>query len=566
MIKLIKILNFEQQILATLLLVYHGLIWSELQPQQNLALFLVLYGLFLLWQPLWNKDAKIRQLPLITIGISFVLVSYYFPSESLVFFGLVLSGLIGSRLLSRTSRHSFDLAALIIIILEIVIGVVPATFDQVELPPQFTTYMQPVILVPILLLYFAPNKDYSDQERNRIDLMHGLLTSTLVFIVLLGGIVINLLYGVDYIDGLLLTVFIVATLTIGISWFWNPGVGYSGIRVLLNRYTMTIGTPFETWINTLTSLIEEHYLTPAEYLDAACEHLVENEWLNGIQWKFRSYQISSGEKKGIKVEHVLNPKASVEVYFKSNPGTALEHHTLLLIRMAYQFYISKLNQEKIRTTEHFATIHHTGARLTHDMKNILQSIRTSLDILSLDKTSKRQQELLQLNLNQISTRLENTLSRLKAPDMDTQIKLLKCELWMDKIAASHQSNPRILIQREIENNINLPVDLFDNVVENLVNNALRKASARQIKVILRSSDGTISLSVCDDGIAVEESIEENLFKQPASSGSGMGIGLYQAAIMAHTFGFELKLDQNESGLVCFSLSQHKGAREERSKA
>ncbi|MFA9421203.1 MAG: sensor histidine kinase [Gammaproteobacteria bacterium] len=559
MIKLTKILKFEHQILATLLLVYHGLIWSELQPQQNIALLLVLYGLFLLWQPLWNKDSKIRKLPLITIGISFILVSYYFPSESLVFFGLVLSGLIGSRLLSRTSRHSFDLAALIIIILEIVIGVVPATFEQVELPPQFTTYMQPVILVPILLLYLAPNQDYSDQERNRIDLMHGLLASTLVFIVLLGGIVINLLYGVDYIDGLLLTVFIVATLTIGISWFWNPGVGYSGIRVLLNRYTMTIGTPFETWINTLTSLIEEHYLTPAEYLDAACEHLVENEWLNGIQWKFRSYQISSGEKKGIKVEHVLNPKASVEVYFKSNPGTALEHHTLLLIRMAYQFYLSKLNQEKIRTTEHFATIHHTGARLTHDMKNILQSIRTSLDILNLDKTSKRQQELLQLNLNQISTRLENTLSRLKAPDMDTQIKLLNCELWMDKLAAAHQSNPRILIQREIESNINLPVDLFDNVVENLVNNALRKASARQIEVILRSSGGTISLSVCDDGIAVEESIEENLFRQPASSGSGMGIGLYQAAIMAHTFGFELKLDQNESGRVCFSLSQHQGA-------
>jgi signal transduction histidine kinase len=558
LIKLTTILKFERQILATLLLIYHILIWSKHQTQQNLALFLVLYGLFLLWQPLWSKESRIPTLPIVVIGSSFLLGSFYFPSESLVFFGLVLVGLIGSRLLSRTSRHSFDLAALIIIILEIVIGVVPATFEQVELPLQFATYMQPVILVPILLFYLAPNQDYNDQQRNQVDLMHGLLVSTLVFIVLLGGIVINLLYGVEYIDGLLLTVFIVATLTIGISWFWNPGVGYSGIRVLLNRYTMTIGTPFEAWINTLTSLIEEHYLTPAEYLDAACEHLVENEWLNGIQWKFRSYQIFSGSKKGIKMEHVLNPKASVEIYFKSNPGTALEHHTLLLIRMAYQFYLSKLNQEKVRTTEHFATIHHTGARLTHDMKNILQSIRTSLDILSMDETSKRQQELLRLNLTQISARLEGTLNRLKAPDMNTQIKLVDCELWMDQLALAHQSNPRILIQREIENNINLPVDLFDNVVENLVNNALRKTSARQIKVILHSSDEEISLSVCDDGIAVTQDIEDNLFKQPASSGSGMGIGLYQAAIMAHTFGFELRLDHNESGRVCFSLFQHKG--------
>ena len=566
MINFKKILQFEQQILATVLLVYHVLIWSSPQPKLDLALSLVLYGLFLLWQPLWNKASKIRLLPFTTIGLCFVLVTFYYPNESLVFFGLLLSGLIGSRLFSQASLHSFDLTALIVIILEIVIGVVPGGFQQIELPPLFADYMQPIILIPILLIYLAPNHERGQQSRSQIDLMHGLLVSTAVFIVLLGGMVINLLYHVDYIDGLLLTVFIVATLTIGISWFWNPGVGYSGIRVLLNRYTMTIGSPFETWINTLTSLIEEHYLTPAEYLDAACEHLVENDWLNGIHWKFRSYNITSGEKKGTRVEHVLNPKASVQIYFKSNPGTALEQHTVLLIRMAYQFYLSKLNQEKIRTHEHFATIHHTGARLTHDMKNILQSIRTSLDILGMDQASKKQQELLKLNLRQISTRLENTLTRLAAPDLDTQIKLLDCYLWMDKLETTHQSNARIEFRRDVENNINVPVDLFDNVVENLINNALRKDSARHIDVSLQSSEDMIQLSVCDDGVVVEESIEENLFKQPASSGSGMGIGLYQAAIMAHTFGFELELGENEPGRVCFNLFQHKSGNPKKGKA
>ena len=36
----------------------------------------------------------------------------------------------------------------------------------------------------------------------------------------------------------------------------------------------------------------------------------------------------------------------------------------------------------------------------------------------------------------------------------------------------------------------------------------------------------------------------------------MGIGLYQAAIMAHTFGFELELNQNDTDKVCFNLFQH----------
>jgi K+-sensing histidine kinase KdpD len=200
------------------------------------------------------------------------------------------------------------------------------------------------------------------------------------------------------------------------------------------------------------------------------------------------------------------------------------------------------------------------------MKNILQSIRTSLDILGMDQASKKQQELLKLNLRQISTRLENTLTRLAAPDLDTQIKLLDCYLWMDKLETTHQSNARIEFRRDVENNINVPVDLFDNVVENLINNALRKDSARHIEVSLQSIEDMIQLSVCDDGVVVEESIEENLFKQPASSGSGMGIGLYQAAIMAHTFGFELELGENEPGRVCFNLFQHKGGNPKKGKA
>ena len=556
MIRFKALLQFEQQILASTLLVYHVIVWLPPGSKFLFSLSFILYGLFLLWQPLWNKDSHIIKLPTAIIALAFILATYLVPSESLVFFGLILSGLIGSRLLGQSNFHAFNLLALIIIILDMVVGVVPGAFQQIDLPPMFANYMQPTILILILLVYFAPNYDDKKQTGNQIDLMHGLLTSTLIFIVLLGGIVINILYGVDYIDGLLLTVFIVSTLTIGISWFWNPGVGFSGIGVLLNRYAMTIGGPFETWISTLTTLIEEHYLTPAEYLEAACEQLVENNWLNAIQWDFRSYRIIVGEKQGTRLDYKLSEKAEVQVFFKSHPGAALEQHTNLLIRMAYQFYLSKLNQEKVRTHEHFSTIHHTGARLTHDVKNILQSIKTSLDILELNPGSEKHQNLLQSNLTQISLRLENTLNRLKAPEIDTQLKLVDCNYWMTKLEIAHQSNSRISIHRDIENNITLPVDLFDSVIDNLINNALKKPSTNQIEVRLISSSDIIELSVCDDGEPVEKTIEDNLFDQPVSSGSGMGIGLYQAAIMAHTFGFELALSQNQPGQVCFKLFQH----------
>ncbi len=556
MIKVNSLLQFGQQILATILLLYHLLIWAVDDPLLRLGLSFVLYGLFLLWQPLWSKEARVNALPVSVVAVLFFLITYFFPNESLVFVGLILSGLIGSRLLGQTAYRSFDLLALLIITIEMSIGLIPDTFQQIRLPALFSDYMQTIVLVPVLLFYFAPNPDHQKQGRSQVDLMHGLLAATLLFIVLLGGIVINLLYGVDYIDGLLLTVFIVATLTIGISWFWNPGVGYSGIGVLWNRYAMTIGGPFETWINTLTTLIEERYLSPNEYLEAACEHLVENEWLNAIEWQFENFRISAGDKTGPWLEHRFDENLTVILFFKADPGTALEQHTILLIRMAYQFYLAKLNQEKMRAQEHFATIHHTGARLTHDIKNILQSIKTSLDILKMEDDSTQSQKLLQTNLQQIGSRLESTLNKLRAPKLNTQINLVDCRQWMDRIGKQYQANKRIQFHADIENNAPLPLDLFDSVAETLSNNALKKSESTQVDLRLLSSNDIIVLSICDDGDPIESEIESSLFAQPVSSGSGMGIGLYQAAIMAHAFQYELELSQNEKGRVCFNLFQH----------
>ena len=556
MIRFKSLLLFGQQILATILLLYHILIWAIDDRLLQFGLSFILYGLFLLWQPLWSTEVKLSRGPVLVAAAVFMLLTYSFPNESLVLFGLILAGLIGSRLLSRTEFRAFDLLALLILILEMTVGMIPHTFRQIEIPVLFTDYMQILILIPVMLFYFAPNPDMRRQRSSQVDLMHGLLTTTLLFIVLLGGIVINLLYGVDYIDGLLLTVFIVAALTMGISWFWNPGIGYSGIGVLWNRYTMTIGGPFETWINTLTTLIEEPFLSPNDFLEAACEHLVENDWLNSIQWKFDNLQISAGEKSGARLEHQLDEKLTVVLYFKADPGRALELHTNLLIRMAYQFYLAKLNQEKMRAQEHFATIHHTGARLTHDIKNILQSIKTSVSILNMAGDSKDTQELLQANLNQISSRLEDTLDKLKAPRLDTQLNLVSCNKWIYQISETYAAESRVKIFSEIDNNLLLPVDLFNSVVENLISNALKKTSANRIEVRLLASSSMVVLSVCDDGEAVPGEIESILFEQPVSSGSGMGIGLYQATIMARALNHELELSQNEAGRVCFNLYQH----------
>ena len=66
----------------------------------------------------------------------------------------------------------------------------------------------------------------------------------------------------------------------------------------------------------------------------------------------------------------------------------------------------------------------------------------------------------------------------------------------------------------------------------------------------------ILVTVCDDGNPIDEEVENQLFSRPISSGQGMGIGLYQSAIMARTFNYELDLSSNQPGKICFSLYQH----------
>ena len=558
--KLIKsLLQFEQQILAALLLLLHSLTWIVENHLLHFSLVFVLYGLFILWQPLWNKDATVNKPSALLPIIFLVAFSFFYQNETLIFFSLVISGLIGSRLFSYTTTRSFDLLAISILIIEMSIGIIPLNFDQINLSSQFEGYIQTIVLIPILLLFFAPVPDRSQQTRSQIDLMHGVLTATLIFIVLLGGIVINTLYGVDYLDGLLLSVFMISTLALGISWFWNPGVGYSGLGVLWNRYAMTIGGPFETWINTLTTLIEEPYISANEYLQAACDHLVENDWLNGIQWQFDSFTITSGTKHGVIFKHPLAEQLTVTIYFKSDPGQALQQHTILLVRMAYQFYLSKLNQEKMRAEAYFETIHHTGARLTHDIKNILQSIKASIDIVQVNPSGNPAlaSKLMQQNLNQISNRLESTLTKLKEPELTGTIKYAGIQQWLLNFR-TERSHPRIHYRDDLELNHDIPSELFDSVINNLITNALSKEEVSEVIVDLTSNREMIVITVCDDGNPIDGEVENQLFNKPVSSGKGMGIGLYQSAIMARTFNYELDLANNEPGKVCFSLYQHLG--------
>ena len=58
----------------------------------------------------------------------------------------------------------------------------------------------------------------------------------------------------------------------------------------------------------------------------------------------------------------------------------------------------------------------------------------------------------------------------------------------------------------------------------------------------------------DSGEAIAPAIAESLLRAPVQSEFGMGIGLYHAAKQAAESGYTLKLAENRTGSVAFTLA------------
>ena len=101
----------------------------------------------------------------------------------------------------------------------------------------------------------------------------------------------------------------------------------------------------------------------------------------------------------------------------------------------------------------------------------------------------------------------------------------------------------------------IPVDLFDSVVDNLLQNALTKRRSTpqtRIHVALHWDSGCV-LEVSDDGPPLGEYLVRRLFSAPVASAHGFGVGLYQAARQAEAYGHRLLLASNTGGNVTFEL-------------
>jgi len=549
----------EHWILATMLIVLNLALRTDFGGALSASLMTAHLGLFFLWQPIWQTD---QRLDWWSTGLIVLLTAAFITAlDWWLLFGwmILLIGIVAGRSFSTRQERLAYMITLTFLISVLLIECVPRIFEIGRLNNAVLYSFRLAWTVLPLLLFLFPTSSVAQRKTFPIDFFRGITIALMTALLALSSVLMTYERSVEYPIALVVSLLILSSFLVLISWLITPGTG-AGLGALWEKSVLNIGTPFESWLSSLAQLARRRQ-RPQEFLDAALEELCEIPWIHGAHWNANDQQGSAGSSAEIST--LLTTDALTVTLFTERPvGPSLLIHCRLLIQVLGHFYSAKIRETEQAHQAHLQAVHETGARLTHDIKNLLQSLKTTTAAILEDTDShdqereQQRQSLLRRQLPQITQRLQLALDKLQQPASPVSERSA-ISAWWDQLISRHDSENIEFLADIHDGELGLPRDCFDSVVENLLDNARNKAKISdpiQIKVGLYEKDGDVVLSVVDNGHAIESSLADQILSQPVASDDGFGIGLYQSAQQAEVNGYRLVLSENEEGAVRFTLT------------
>ena len=541
--------------LALMLLTLHAAVVFGADAMVMRGFLLAHYGLFLLWQPLVRSETRIEPhlaLPVFAMAALLVLVD---SPWVMALWLAILAGLVGAVGASQAERgqrlpYSFALAYLLGLLLA---WVLPQSVASAQLPDEVRYAVRyGLALLPLAILFLPSIRRRGDATG--LDFIYGVMLSLLIIVVALGTFAVMAIARTSYAWALVQTLLGMAMLLLALSWLWNPRAGFAGLGQMTSRYLLSVGLPFEGWARQLATLAERER-DPESFVRDALSNLQELTWISGVSWKAARGEGQSGQIGANGLEYAFH--GLVLTWYSSRPLTpALALHVRLLSQLLGYFYAAKVREQTLREHAYSQAIHDTGARLTHDVKNILQAMKSLLAAVDVSspEDGERLLALIQRQLPQLVTRLSQTVDKLKQPTEQDEGRIAANDWWQG-LRSRYAHDGVNFVPDVVDNNATVPQDLFDSVADNLLTNALRKRQTESWVVVEArlAVQPTLALSVTDSGSAAPDHVARNLFQSPVGSDSGLGVGLYQAARQAARLGFQLGLAENLPGKVEMSL-------------
>jgi hypothetical protein len=554
-----RLVALRRWLLLALLAALYVVLWQGPDTLFGRTLFIAHLGLFILWQPFVHTGQRLSLMSLVAVLAVALLAGFYLKGWMITLWIMMLAGIVGGKVLLYDTRAArlFYLLALSFLVVALMLLAAPLAVPQAKPPTEIVWLGHAGLGMLLLVMALLPQEQEVDSSREVVDFVYSLFIFLLLTVLMLGSLAAMLLLGSGYVEALLQTLLVTGVVLLLLGLVANPRSGFAGIGSLISRYLMSIGLPVEQWLEALSNLAlrEED---PQAFLEQACVEIAQRlPWVKGGEWIAGSNRGSFGACEGRRWEFSHGGMVLV-LYTLHAPSPTLIWHYNLLAQLLAQFHADKQRALALKQLSYMRAIHETGARLTHDIKNLLQSLNAlcSAGLEPGAETSIEYQSLLRRQLPAISERLAETLGKLNAPQGLAHARRIDAAEWWRELTQRLASLEWIDLESEGALVGDLPFEVFAGVTDNLVRNAaekhLREPGIR-LSIRLARKGANFELSVCDSGSAMADRIATALFLGPVASESGYGIGLYQAARHARASGYCLELAENRPGWVCFRL-------------
>ena len=555
-----RLIAVRRGLLLAMLAALYLVLWQGPHSLLGRTLFIAHLGLFMLWQPFVQTERRLSPTSLMAVVAVALLAGAYLKGWMIVLWIMMLAGIIGGKVLLYGSRASrlFYLFALAFLLLALMIMAAPMAVPIAKPPAEILWLGFTGLPLVLMLMALLPPGQEVEKAREVVDFVSSLFVFLLLTVLMLGSLAAMLLLGSGYIEAMLQTLLVTGLTLLLLGLVSNPRTGFAGIGSMISRYMLSIGLPMEQWLQALSNLAlrEED---PQAFLEQACVEIAQRlPWVRGGEWIAGRSSGSFGILEGRRSEFSHGGMVLV-FYTLHSPSPTLIWHYNLLAQLLAQFHADKQRAVELKQLSYLQAIHETGARLTHDVKNLLQSLNAlcSAGVEPGAESSQEYQSLLRRQLPAITERLAETLVKLNAPQDIASARWVGAADWWRELSQRMAALQWIEFRAATPLTGDLPAEVFSGVADNLIRNAaekhLREPSLR-VEIELAMTIVGFQLMACDNGSEMPEDVASSLFLGPVTSASGYGIGLYQAARYAQVAGYRLELACNRPGRVCFRLA------------
>jgi signal transduction histidine kinase len=520
------------------------------------ALMLAHFGLFILWQPFMRGEQRLTPLQVGSVALVCAVVLFFWNWWLMLLWLGMLAGVVGGKVFLfqvRWQRY-FYLTVLLYLVSLLLIWVFPQLLPGFTQTPELGMFAQYGLPLLFLVMLVLPTETDTGETPQAVDFFYSASLFMIIALLVLGSFAFMTLARVNYPVALTYSLLLIAGILLLLGLAWNPRAGFAGLSMLFSRYLLSVGLPFEKWLSFLAEL-SQWERQPEKFLQQACAGLGKLPWVSGGSWRSSAYSGEFGGPSKNTVEYA-DQELQLRVYTPYKLSPALTWHFHLLGQMLGEFYTAKLREQKLQHQSYLQAVYETGARMTHDVKNLLQSLNVLCSAAEQEQGgSDELQALMRRQLPVITQRLQNTLDKLRAPARDNS-SAVQAQSWWRSLQHSYAGQNIEFHTGEISDKALLPRGLFDGAADNLIQNALGKRKLQgDFAISVSFSCGEHArLEVCDAGRAMPAVTARELLRGPVPSDSGLGIGLYQVARHADVSGFTLALAHNEGGKVSFVLS------------